>query len=86
MTAADHELVKNDLLPYLMWGSDFPHFGSCWPHTQSVARQVLRGIPEARARRILGFEFAPAYDLDVSHYEALVQRIGSVPSELLLAV
>jgi hypothetical protein len=30
----------------LMWGSDYPHFDSTWPHSAAVLGEHFAGVPE----------------------------------------
>src|SRR5690606_7038539 len=57
-------LARTGVAP-LMWGSDYPHAESTYPHSRETVRELFGGLPEADARRIVGetaaelFHFAP---------------------------
>ena len=38
----------------IIWGSDFPHVVSPWPHSHEVIENQLAGAPEEEKRRITG--------------------------------
>jgi predicted TIM-barrel fold metal-dependent hydrolase len=44
-----------------MWGSDFPHGDSTWPHSRQVIEKNLGGTPDAVARKILHDNAAHLY-------------------------
>jgi hypothetical protein len=55
-----------------------------WPHTRSRLRELVCGVPETRARALLGGDLARAYGIDVDAMQDLVERIGPRPSDLAL--
>ena len=52
MTFEDDEigLLTTDYIGVdnLMWGSDYPHHDSIWPHSQEVLDRIFEKIPEDR--------------------------------------
>jgi predicted TIM-barrel fold metal-dependent hydrolase len=44
-----------------MWGSDFPHTDSTWPHSQAVIRKNMAGVDERVAERVLCGNAAQLY-------------------------
>ena len=44
-----------------MWGSDFPHGDSTWPHSREVIDKNLAGVPGAIAQKILHDNAATLY-------------------------
>jgi predicted TIM-barrel fold metal-dependent hydrolase len=44
-----------------MWGSDFPHGDSTWPHSRQVIEKNLGDAPEGVARRVLHDNAARLY-------------------------
>lgn len=47
----------------LMWGSDYPHFDSTFPHSREEIAKNLDGVPEAEQALILGGTMARIYKL-----------------------
>jgi predicted TIM-barrel fold metal-dependent hydrolase len=49
-----------------MWGSDYPHEESTYPHSRETVNRLFSGIPEDQARMIVGgtaaklFRFKPS--------------------------
>jgi hypothetical protein len=84
MTRADIEQMAAQPIANVMWGADFPHFEGTWPHTRSRLRDLVHGVPEPRARALLGADLARAYDVDLEVVRDLVDRIGPRPTELAL--
>ena len=33
--------VKN-----LLWGNDYPHHDSIWPHSQEILAEIMQGVPD----------------------------------------
>lgn len=49
----------------IMWGSDFPHTDSTWPHSQQVIEKNLAGVPSAVATRVLHGNAAELYHIEL---------------------
>jgi predicted TIM-barrel fold metal-dependent hydrolase len=47
----------------LMWGSDYPHFDSTWPHSRAAIARNFAGVPEGEAALILGGNMRRVYGL-----------------------
>jgi hypothetical protein len=47
----------------LMWGSDYPHFDSTWPNSQSAIERNFAGVPEHERELILGGNMVRVYGL-----------------------
>ncbi len=60
----------------MMWGSDYPHSESTFPHSQQILDRVLGGLPDDEIAAILGGNAAEFYDFDVDALAPLVDRIG----------
>jgi predicted TIM-barrel fold metal-dependent hydrolase len=84
MTRADIAQIGDQAIANVIWGADFPHFEGMWPHTRRRLRDLVGGVPEARARGLLGADLARAYDVDLDALRDLVDRIGPRPSDLAL--
>jgi len=50
----------------LIWGSDFAHASSDWPHSLRMIEETFVGVPEEERRRILRDNVAALYHLDVA--------------------
>jgi predicted TIM-barrel fold metal-dependent hydrolase len=48
----------------LMWGSDYPHFDSTWPHSREAIARNFEGVPEDEKRLILGENMVRVYGLE----------------------
>jgi predicted TIM-barrel fold metal-dependent hydrolase len=69
----------------LMWGSDFPHLESAWPHAREQLCELMKGVPDHEVRAIVGTNAADAYDLDVDALQPVVDRIGPLTSQVITA-
>ncbi len=49
----------------LMWGSDYPHFDSTFPHSREQIAKNFAGVPEAEQELILGGTMARVYNLSL---------------------
>jgi predicted TIM-barrel fold metal-dependent hydrolase len=67
----------------LMWGSDFPHLESHWPHARERLRDLMKGLPEDEVLAMIGGNAVEAYDLDVGALQAVVDRIGPLTSQVI---
>ena len=47
----------------LMWGSDYPHFDSTWPHSQEAIERNFEGVPDDEKELILGGNMVRVYSL-----------------------
>ena len=45
----------------LLWGSDYPHHESTFPHSREILDKVLAGVPQAEQEKIRGGNAAPLY-------------------------
>jgi predicted TIM-barrel fold metal-dependent hydrolase len=67
----------------LMWGSDFPHMESHWPHARERLRDLMKGLPEDEVLAMIGGNAVDAYDLDVEALQPVVDRIGPRTSQVI---
>jgi hypothetical protein len=37
----------------LMWGNDFPHHVSTWPHSRKVIDEYFAGVPDSLRRKVV---------------------------------
>jgi predicted TIM-barrel fold metal-dependent hydrolase len=49
---------------HLMWGSDYPHTATDWPHSRLTIERNFTGIPKAEVRRFLHDNCKRLYRLD----------------------
>jgi predicted TIM-barrel fold metal-dependent hydrolase len=66
----------------IIWGSDYPHLESTWPHTKEKLRQGLAGVPELELRALLGENAARVYNLDLAKLAPIAARVGPGVDEI----
>ena len=69
-------------LDRFMWGSDYPHDESTYPHTREGLRRAFAGTPKDELQQILGGNAAKVYDFDLARLSPLAQRVGPTFEEL----
>jgi predicted TIM-barrel fold metal-dependent hydrolase len=69
----------------MMFSRDYPHPEGTWPNTFEWIREAFRDVPEADARAILGENALEWYGFDRATAEAIAERVGPRPEELLTA-
>ena len=69
----------------MMFGTDYPHHEGTWPNTRAWITAAFEGVPEQEARLILGENAISFYGLDRSKLAAVAERVGPVPSEVLVS-
>jgi hypothetical protein len=67
----------------LMWGSDYPHMESKWPHTKETLQGLMKGIPENEVRAMVGGNAIDCYSIDASRLAPVVDRIGPLVEEIV---
>ena len=60
----------------LMWGSDYPHSESTFPHSREVLSEILEGVPTQEQASIVAGAAADLYSFDV---EKVSEPIASIP-------
>jgi predicted TIM-barrel fold metal-dependent hydrolase len=50
----------------MMWGSDYPHSESTFPRSRKILAEILAGVPQDEAARIVGGTTARVYGFDVA--------------------
>jgi predicted TIM-barrel fold metal-dependent hydrolase len=60
--AANLETIGRDTF---MWGNDFPHTDSTWPHSRAVIDKNFAGVSDAVAHRVLNENAARLYRIDL---------------------
>ena len=69
----------------LMWGSDFPHMESHWPHARERLCDLMQGVPDDEVRAMVGGNAVQAYGLDVGALQPTVDRIGPSVDQVVTA-
>jgi len=69
-------------LHHYMWGSDYPHDESSFPHTREALRRSFAGTPEAELRSVLGGNAAELYRFDLAALQPYADQVGPTLSEL----
>lgn len=59
-----------------VFGRDYPHPESTWPHTREWLRDALVGVPDDEIRLLLGENAIRFFDLDRSRLAEIARRIG----------
>ena len=54
----------------LMWGNDYPHHDSIWPHSMSTLESVMKGVPAEEIERMCFRTVTELYGVDVSELPA----------------
>jgi hypothetical protein len=76
--------MRDQIGPHqLMFGTDFPHIEGTWPNTLDWLRATFSGTPEDQARLILGENAIKFYGLDRAQLQAVADRIGPRPIDIL---
>jgi predicted TIM-barrel fold metal-dependent hydrolase len=65
-----------------MWGSDYPHDESTYPHTREGLRRAFQGVAAEELRRVLGGNAAALYGFDVDRLQPIADRVGPTIAEL----
>ena len=47
-----------------MWGSDYPHTESTFPRSGEILTEILAGVPDAEAERIVAQNAAELYGFE----------------------
>ena len=58
------ELRHHMNIEHLMWGSDYPHTATDWPHSRLTIERNFAGIPQSEVRRFLHDNCKTLYGLD----------------------
>jgi predicted TIM-barrel fold metal-dependent hydrolase len=60
----------------ILFGRDYPHFESTWPHTTKWLQDAFHGVPESELRLMLGENAIRFFGLDRSRLAEIAKRIG----------
>ncbi|HEY6533027.1 MAG TPA: amidohydrolase family protein [Acidimicrobiales bacterium] len=67
----------------ILFGRDFPHPESTWPHTKEWLRDAFAGVPEDEAKKMVGLNGVRFFDLDGDRLADIAKRIGPTIEELV---
>ena len=65
-----------------MWGSDYPHDESTFPHTREGLRRAFAGTDPDELQRLLGENAASLYGFDIDALRPIADRVGPTYAEL----
>jgi predicted TIM-barrel fold metal-dependent hydrolase len=66
----------------ILFGRDYPHPESTWPHTKEWLRDAFAGVPEREVRLMLGENAIRFFDLDRDRLAEIAKRIGPKIEEI----
>jgi len=67
----------------MMFGTDYPHQETVWPHSGAYINQVMKGLSEGDIRAMCGENAARAYGFDVEKLRPVAERIGHRMEDVL---
>jgi predicted TIM-barrel fold metal-dependent hydrolase len=76
--AARHEIGIDRFL----WGSDYPHDESTFPHTREGLRRAFAGTDPAELQQVLAGNAAAVYGFDLDALRPIADRVGPTVEEL----
>jgi predicted TIM-barrel fold metal-dependent hydrolase len=76
MHEAEVEMRDEIGVESICFGRDYPHAEGTWPNTADYLRDLLAGVPEADARKILGENAIRFLGLDAGRIATIAERIG----------
>jgi predicted TIM-barrel fold metal-dependent hydrolase len=66
----------------ILFGRDYPHFESTWPHTRQWLQDAFQGVPEDELRLMLGENAIRFAGLDRDRLAEIARRIGPTVEEI----
>src|SRR5262249_26041593 len=67
----------------ILFGRDYPHPESTWPHTKEWLRDAFAGVPEREIELMLGENAIRFLDLDRERLATIARRIGPTMAEIV---
>jgi predicted TIM-barrel fold metal-dependent hydrolase len=67
----------------ILFGRDYPHFESTWPHTTRWLQDAFDGVPEDELRLMLGDNAIRFFGLDRERLVEIAKRIGPTVEDIL---
>jgi len=49
----------------LIWGNDYPHYDSIWPHSQEVLDRIFQGVPAEEKHKMTSSNVGRLYGITV---------------------
>jgi predicted TIM-barrel fold metal-dependent hydrolase len=65
-----------------LWGSDYPHDESSWPHTREALRRAFADASTDELRQVLGGNAAEVFGFDLDTLAPIAERVGPTIDEL----
>ena len=50
----------------LVWGNDYPHHDSIWPHSMSILDELFQGVPDDEVQKMVWDNVIDLYDIDTA--------------------
>lgn len=66
----------------ILWGSDYPHYESTFPHTRLALRHTFNDVGEEDTRKMLGLSAAELCGFDLEALAPLAAKYGPTWAEL----
>jgi predicted TIM-barrel fold metal-dependent hydrolase len=66
----------------ILFGRDYPHFESTWPHTRQWLQDAFHGVPDDEVRAMLGENAIRFLGLDRARLVEIASRIGPTIAEI----
>ncbi|MCP5024935.1 MAG: amidohydrolase [Actinomycetia bacterium] len=54
----------------LLWGNDYPHHDSIWPHSMQTLTEVFQGVPDDEVEQMVWSNVVDLYNIDTSKLPA----------------
>jgi predicted TIM-barrel fold metal-dependent hydrolase len=69
----------------ILFGRDYPHFESTWPHTREWLQDAFHAVPADELRSMLGENAIRFFDLDRGRLAEIAKRIGPRVEDIKVA-
>ncbi len=78
IAATRHEVeMRYDIgVDNMVWGNDFPHAESTWPHSMALLERVVDGVPSDEVAKMVGLNAARCYGFDLDQLAPIAERVG----------
>jgi predicted TIM-barrel fold metal-dependent hydrolase len=64
----------------ILWGSDYPHYEGCYPHSRENMRFALSDVDPTEVRMMLGENAAALYGFDLDALRPEAEKAGITPA------
>ena len=82
MTRSEAETRYKIGVENLMWGSDYPHPETTFPHSKSALRMSFAGLPRDEVRLMVGENAVRLYHFDQARLSSIAAEIGPTADEI----